>query len=71
MAYLLDVAYCYMAFAQGCQKIHGQKKKKKKIHGQVAVADLNSVFWPPNLFNATLKQVFKFSRIYLSLDSSV
>lgn len=29
MAYLLDVAYCYMAFAQGCQKIHGQKKKKK------------------------------------------
>ena len=61
MAYLLDVAYCYMAFAQGCQK----------IHGQVAVADLNSVFWPPNLFNATLKQVFKFSRIYLSLDSSV
>ena len=63
MAYLLDVAHCYVAFTQACQKIHGQVA--------VETTNLNSVFWPPDLFNATLKQFIKFSRIYLSLDSSV
>ena len=52
MAYLLDVAHCYMAFTQACGKIHGQVA--------VETTNLNFVFLPPNLFNATLEQFFNF-----------